>query len=251
MNGAEEGYVVDYLRVPVTDEKAPKPNDFGVLIQRCSSPFPCSRPSPRRHAVRHVAMPKVATAASPHTPNSPQPPPAILGSTEGSSGLLMLVGVCRHAVTGTMVAQGVESSGGRGARVQLPDGAGPHHHRHDHCVPAAPAPPLRTSRRGSGRGYFGPAAQLRSLVRRRDAQDVASDNMASHGEAGQQRGNLQFCTLATKQLELWICTMASDRRLLNIVVPPRHPRQPWRRKLRLLLRGDGPEAVPCRAPRQG
>lgn len=34
--GAGEGYVVDYLRVPVTDEKAPKPEDFGVLIHRCA-----------------------------------------------------------------------------------------------------------------------------------------------------------------------------------------------------------------------
>lgn len=30
---AADGYDVDYLRVPVTDEKAPKPNDFQLLIE--------------------------------------------------------------------------------------------------------------------------------------------------------------------------------------------------------------------------
>ncbi len=30
---AEDGYDVDYLRVPVTDEKAPKDHDFELLIQ--------------------------------------------------------------------------------------------------------------------------------------------------------------------------------------------------------------------------
>lgn len=30
---AADGYDVDYLRVPVTDEKAPKPADFQLLIQ--------------------------------------------------------------------------------------------------------------------------------------------------------------------------------------------------------------------------
>jgi hypothetical protein len=30
---AADGYDVDYLRVPVTDEKAPKPSDFQLLIQ--------------------------------------------------------------------------------------------------------------------------------------------------------------------------------------------------------------------------
>lgn len=30
-----EGYLVDYLRIPVTDEKAPKEIDFDLLIQRC------------------------------------------------------------------------------------------------------------------------------------------------------------------------------------------------------------------------
>ena len=29
-----DGYDVDYLRVPITDEKAPKDQDFEVLIQR-------------------------------------------------------------------------------------------------------------------------------------------------------------------------------------------------------------------------
>lgn len=31
---------MDYLRVPVTDEKAPKPDDFGVLIGRAWGPPP-------------------------------------------------------------------------------------------------------------------------------------------------------------------------------------------------------------------
>lgn len=31
---AADGYDVDYLRVPVTDEKAPKDSDFEVLVQR-------------------------------------------------------------------------------------------------------------------------------------------------------------------------------------------------------------------------
>ncbi|EFN52818.1 hypothetical protein CHLNCDRAFT_26452 [Chlorella variabilis] len=35
-----DGYDVDYLRVPVTDEKAPKPSDFQLLIQRCWAPPP-------------------------------------------------------------------------------------------------------------------------------------------------------------------------------------------------------------------
>lgn len=35
---AEEGYLVDYLRVPVTDEKAPKADDFAVLIARAWAP---------------------------------------------------------------------------------------------------------------------------------------------------------------------------------------------------------------------
>ncbi|KAL4440251.1 hypothetical protein ABPG75_003252 [Micractinium tetrahymenae] len=35
-----DGYDVDYLRVPVTDEKAPKPSDFQLLIQRCWDPPP-------------------------------------------------------------------------------------------------------------------------------------------------------------------------------------------------------------------
>lgn len=30
---AADGYDVDYLRVPVTDEKAPKPSDFQLLIE--------------------------------------------------------------------------------------------------------------------------------------------------------------------------------------------------------------------------
>ncbi|GAB4814185.1 hypothetical protein N2152v2_001231 [Parachlorella kessleri] len=34
----EDGYDVDYLRVPVTDEKAPKDHDFELLIQRCWEP---------------------------------------------------------------------------------------------------------------------------------------------------------------------------------------------------------------------
>jgi len=33
-SAAADGYNVDYLRVPVTDEKAPKDNDFEELIQR-------------------------------------------------------------------------------------------------------------------------------------------------------------------------------------------------------------------------
>ena len=37
---ADDGYNVDYLRVPVTDEKAPKPDDFGVLIDRAWQPPP-------------------------------------------------------------------------------------------------------------------------------------------------------------------------------------------------------------------
>lgn len=36
----EDGYDVDYLRVPVTDEKAPKDRDFELLIQRCWEPPP-------------------------------------------------------------------------------------------------------------------------------------------------------------------------------------------------------------------
>jgi hypothetical protein len=35
-----DGYDVDYLRVPVTDEKAPKPSDFQLLIERCWDPPP-------------------------------------------------------------------------------------------------------------------------------------------------------------------------------------------------------------------
>ena len=31
---ADEGYDIDYLRVPVTDEKAPKEADFALLLQR-------------------------------------------------------------------------------------------------------------------------------------------------------------------------------------------------------------------------
>ena len=31
---AENGYDIDYLRVPVTDEKAPKEADFALLLQR-------------------------------------------------------------------------------------------------------------------------------------------------------------------------------------------------------------------------
>lgn len=31
---AADGYDIDYLRVPVTDEKAPKDSDFELLIQR-------------------------------------------------------------------------------------------------------------------------------------------------------------------------------------------------------------------------
>lgn len=31
---AADGYDVDYLRVPVTDEKAPKDRDFELLVQR-------------------------------------------------------------------------------------------------------------------------------------------------------------------------------------------------------------------------
>jgi Inositol hexakisphosphate len=34
----KEGYDVDYLRVPITDEKAPKGDDFESLISRCWSP---------------------------------------------------------------------------------------------------------------------------------------------------------------------------------------------------------------------
>ena len=34
LNSTADGYDVDYLRVPVTDEKAPKDSDFEVLIQR-------------------------------------------------------------------------------------------------------------------------------------------------------------------------------------------------------------------------
>ena len=33
-----DGYDIDYLRVPITDEKAPKGDDFEVLIDRCWSP---------------------------------------------------------------------------------------------------------------------------------------------------------------------------------------------------------------------
>jgi Inositol hexakisphosphate len=35
---AADGYAVDYLRVPVTDEKAPKADDFAVLIGRAWAP---------------------------------------------------------------------------------------------------------------------------------------------------------------------------------------------------------------------
>ena len=35
---AEDGYKVEYLRVPITDEKAPKDDDFEALIKRCWSP---------------------------------------------------------------------------------------------------------------------------------------------------------------------------------------------------------------------
>ena len=35
---AEAGYDVDYMRVPVTDEKAPKEHDFTLLIQRLWTP---------------------------------------------------------------------------------------------------------------------------------------------------------------------------------------------------------------------
>lgn len=31
----QDGYDVDYLRVPITDEKAPKNSDFELLVQRC------------------------------------------------------------------------------------------------------------------------------------------------------------------------------------------------------------------------
>ncbi|KFM27931.1 Triosephosphate isomerase, chloroplastic [Auxenochlorella protothecoides] len=34
----EDGYDIDYLRVPVTDEKAPKGRDFDALIKRCWKP---------------------------------------------------------------------------------------------------------------------------------------------------------------------------------------------------------------------
>jgi hypothetical protein len=34
----EDGYNVEYLRVPITDEKAPKDDDFEALINRCWSP---------------------------------------------------------------------------------------------------------------------------------------------------------------------------------------------------------------------
>lgn len=35
---AELGYDIDYLRVPVTDEKAPKESDCELLVQRCWNP---------------------------------------------------------------------------------------------------------------------------------------------------------------------------------------------------------------------
>ena len=38
--GAENGYDVVYLRVPVTDEKAPKSADFAVLASRAWNPPP-------------------------------------------------------------------------------------------------------------------------------------------------------------------------------------------------------------------
>ena len=38
MQSAENGYDVQYLRVPVTDEKAPKSEDFGVLAGRAWDP---------------------------------------------------------------------------------------------------------------------------------------------------------------------------------------------------------------------
>lgn len=34
MHCADEGYDIDYLRVPVTDEKAPKEQDFAMLLER-------------------------------------------------------------------------------------------------------------------------------------------------------------------------------------------------------------------------
>ena len=38
LNCLAYGYDVDYLRVPVTDEKAPKETDFELLIKRCWAP---------------------------------------------------------------------------------------------------------------------------------------------------------------------------------------------------------------------
>lgn len=57
----DEGYVVDYLRVPVTDEKAPKPEDFGVLIQRCD---------PLIHLVRRPMRLKLLALSHSSAPHS-------------------------------------------------------------------------------------------------------------------------------------------------------------------------------------
>lgn len=38
MPGADYGYEVDYTRVPVTDEKAPKEKDFALLMRRLWKP---------------------------------------------------------------------------------------------------------------------------------------------------------------------------------------------------------------------
>ena len=122
----KDGYAVDYIRVPVTDEKAPKERDCDTLVKRCV-----------RACVRAPGGP---------TPVPPRAPAEPLLLPRPLAPLLK-------------PAKVPFPSRGLCPGLQLPDGPRAHDHRHDHRVPAAAAP--AEGQRATSSPGLGPAAAAR------------------------------------------------------------------------------------------
>ncbi|CAI5993545.1 unnamed protein product [Closterium sp. NIES-65] len=149
-----QGYNVDYERVPVTDEKVPEEVDFDLLVSLQPSAedvISCKRDLVVSFVIHFVSAylslvlptclpPSLSLCTSssllhpipPHTLSLLPPPPTSLHSPLPVRSLSV------------RVAGGESEWGGRGdgTDLQLPDGAGPHHHWHCRRHPHLPRSPL-------------------------------------------------------------------------------------------------------------